>query len=129
MELIALALAGALVWLCALAQNLTHAVRLGPKFVMSDRSAAPTEDGFAGRAARTLRNHLESSAMFVPVALAVVLLHKTSVLTGYCAIVYIVARGLFTLFYWLGLSMARSTAWTIGMACIAVLFAKSIGVA
>jgi uncharacterized MAPEG superfamily protein len=126
LEIFSIGFAGALVWVCALIQNLTHATRHGPEFVMSDRSQGASEDGFGGRAARTLRNHLESAVMYIPVAVGIVLLHAQSKLTYYTALVYVVARVLFTFFYWFGLNKARSTAWTVGMACIAVMFYQII---
>jgi uncharacterized MAPEG superfamily protein len=123
-EIFSIVFIGALVWLCALAQNLRHAIALGPRFVMSDRSRLLSEDGFSGRVARTLRNTIESAVMFIPVTVGVILLHKTSPLTTNTVLVYAFARIGYTLFYFFGLNKARSTAWTIGMACIAILFAK-----
>jgi uncharacterized MAPEG superfamily protein len=124
MEIFSIAFTGALVWLCALAQNVDHAIKLGPQFVMSDRSGRPSENGFAGRAARTLQNNLESAVMFIPVTMGVILLHKTSPLTANAALVYTIARFFFTLFYYFGLNKARSTAWSVGMVCIAIMFLR-----
>ena len=91
---------------------------------MSDRSRLPTENGFSGRAARTLRNSVESAVMFVPVTVGLLLLHGTSRLTSHMALAYVIARVLFIFSYWFGLNKARSAAWTVGMACITVLLVK-----
>ncbi len=123
-EIFSIAFTGALIWVCALVQNLTLAVNLGPRFVMSDRSRPPPDDGFSGRVGRTLRNNLESAAMFIPVTVSIALLHGTSALSVDAALLYVLARVLFTLFYWLGSNKARSTAWTVGMGCIAILFVR-----
>ena len=71
-------IAGALVWLSANVQHIGNLSGIGAKWVMSDRSQAVRDDGFVGRSARTLRNNLESCAMYVPSALTVFVLYQSS---------------------------------------------------
>jgi hypothetical protein len=59
-------IAGALVWLSAIAQHFVNLSGIGAKWVMSDRSQAVRDDGFVGRSARTLRNNLESARCMSP---------------------------------------------------------------
>ena len=74
--------AGALVWISAVGQHIGNLTSHGAKWVMSDRSHPVSDDGFAGRSARTLRNNVESCAMYVPVAFLSLVLHQSSWATG-----------------------------------------------
>jgi len=113
--------AGALVWLSAIVQHIGNLTGIGAQWVMSDRSQAVRDDGFVGRSARTLRNNLESCAMYVPSALTVSVLHQSSSLVAVTAGVYAAARAIFTLCYWLKINSLRSLSWLVGMICIAVM--------
>ena len=115
--------AGALVWLSAIAQHIGNLIGVGAKWVMSDRSQSVPDDGFVGRSARTLRNNLESCAMYVPVAVMALVLHPSSSVTAATAGVYAVTRVIFTLCYWLKINALRSLSWLVGMICIAVMVA------
>jgi uncharacterized MAPEG superfamily protein len=84
---------------------------------MSDRSQAISSDGFIGRSARTLRNNVESGAMYVPIAMMALFLHHSSSITVVIAGVYATARVIFTLCYWLKISSLRSLSWLVGMIC------------
>jgi uncharacterized MAPEG superfamily protein len=113
--------AALLVWLSAVVQHVQNLKAQGAKWVTSDRSEPVANDGFTGRAARTLRNNIESAAMYVPIAVAATILHlNSSVITG-AAVVYVAARTTFTLFYWFKINQLRSLSWLIGMICILVL--------
>ena len=124
-ELASVLLAATLVWLSALVQHLTNVIKRGTGYVMSDRSTAPGMEGFFGRASRTLSNNIESALMYVPPMLLLLLLGRTSPATHTVASVYIVARCIFSIAYWLRISPVRSLAWLTGMICCAV--AVSIG--
>jgi len=113
--------AAALVWISALVQHANNLRTVGTEWVMSDRARPIGDDGFTGRAARTLRNNMESAAMYVPIALAAVALHQTAAVASWAAIVYMIVRTTFTLGYWLKINTLRSLSWVVGMACIAVL--------
>jgi uncharacterized MAPEG superfamily protein len=65
--------AGALVWISAIGQHVGNLTNVDAKWVMSDRSQTTSSDGFIGRSARTLRNNVESGAMYVPIAVMAVL--------------------------------------------------------
>ena len=113
--------AGALVWLSAVAQHIGNFTGVGAKWVMSDRSQSVPDDGFVGRSARTLRNNLESCAMYVPAALMVFVLHQSSSVIAITAGIYTAARVVFTLCYWARINSLRSLSWLVGMICIAVM--------
>ena len=121
MELISAIFASALVLLAVLVQHVTNISRSGVSYVLSSRSEPPAADGFAGRAARTLQNNLESCAMYAPVALAIVILHKESILSYWAALIYIVARAVFDFCYWFKVEGIRSTAWLTGIVATAVM--------
>ena len=121
MELISVIFASALVLVAVLVQHVTNISRKGVGYVLSSRSEPPASDGFAGRAARTLQNNLESCVMYAPVALAIVVLHKQSTLSYWVALIYIVARGVFDLCYWFKVEGIRSMAWLTGIVATAVM--------
>lgn len=112
---------GILVWVSALVQHLNTVFSKGPKFALGDRAQALTEDGFTGRAARTLRNNMESALMYVPVTLVALQLKVESNLITLAAIIYLGARVAFTLAYWLKINLLRTASWAIAMAAIATI--------
>ncbi|MFX7849482.1 MAPEG family protein, partial [Acinetobacter baumannii] len=83
-----------------LVQHFNNVVRRGAGYVMSSRSEPAPADGFSGRAARTLQNNLESCAMYAPVALAIVIMHRESTITSIAALIYMAARIIFAFCYW-----------------------------
>ncbi|RTM15366.1 MAG: hypothetical protein EKK33_02025 [Bradyrhizobiaceae bacterium] len=123
MELMSVVFSSALVFLAVLVQHFNNVYRKGTRYVLSSRSESPGTDGFTGRATRTLQNNLESCAMYAPVALAVVVLHKQSTLSFYAALFYVLARVVFAFCYWFNISGVRSTAWLIGMISVGTMMA------
>lgn len=121
-EIASVTFAAILVWSSVLAQHLSNVANRGAGYAMSDRSVAPEMAGFFGRATRTLANNMESALMYVPATLALVLLGHTSGLSHITAVVYVLARALFTLTYWLKIPVIRSFAWLAGMICCAVMY-------
>lgn len=126
---LALLTAGALVFLSAAVQHLNTLRSRGLGFVFTDRSAPLSRDGFAGRAARTLQNNLESAGMLLPAATVLMINGVDGPLPALAAVSYCVARVGFTLSYWTGMNRPRSTFWGLGMAAIAVLTANAVLVA
>lgn len=123
---IALLTAGALVFVSAAVQHLNTLGSKGLAFVFTDRAAPLSREGFAGRAARTLQNNLESAAMVVPAALTLLMTGAESVVISGAAVIYMTARVGFTLSYWSGINRLRSLFWGVGMAMIAVLTLNAI---
>ena len=121
LELFAILVAGLLVFLSAAVQHANTISTRGLGFVFTDRATPLAREGFAGRAARTLQNNLESAGMFVPAAAIVSLGSHATALSGLAATVYVAARLGFTASYWLGASRPRSFFWGIGMAAIAAM--------
>jgi len=113
--------AGALVAISALVQHLNTVGSKGVGFVFTDRATPLSRDGFAGRAARTLQNNLESAAMVTPPALVIAALGSETDVIVTTALIYLAARVGFTAAYWFGINKARSASWAIGMAAIATL--------
>lgn len=120
MEVLSLLFTGTLVWLSALVQHLNTGMTRGPRFALSDRSQPLSDDGFSGRASRTLRNNMESGLMYVPVAAALILLHGQNDASALVAITYVIARGIFTIAYWFRINLLRTGAWLVGMVAIAL---------
>jgi uncharacterized MAPEG superfamily protein len=121
-------IAGALVWISALSQHIGNLTSHSAKWVMSDRSQPVSDDGFAGKSAGTLRNKVESCAMYVPAAFLSLVLHQSSSATGVTAGVYAAIRTIFTLCYRLKFNSLRSLSWLVGMICTAVMAALALQV-
>lgn len=121
----ALLAAGALVFVSAAVQHLNTVGSKGLAFVFTDRATPLSREGFAGRAARTLQNNLESAAMVAPAAATLLLLGASSPVIEGAAAIYVAARVGFTLSYWSGVNALRSANWGVGMAMIAVLTANA----
>ena len=119
-ELLAILVAGLLVFLSATMQHANTVSTRGLGFVFTDRSTPLAREGFAGRAARTLQNNLESG-MFVPGAAIIALGNHATLASSVAAGTYMAARLGFTLSYWSGASRPRSFFWGIGMASIAAM--------
>ena len=111
----------ALVWASALAQHLANVRARGAAYAVRDRSTAPEMTGFYGRATRTLANNMESALMYGPPTILLILLDHSSAVTQWASGIYIVARTLFTLSYWLRIPNVRSVGWLIGMLCAAAM--------
>lgn len=118
---IALLAAGALVFISAAVQHLNTVGSKGLGFVFTDRSTPLSREGFAGRAARTVQNNLESAGMVFPAAVVLLVTGTHSALISGAALIYVGARMGFTLSYWTGVNKLRSFFWGVGMAMIAVL--------
>ncbi len=121
MEAASVLFAGFLVWLSALIQHFSNVLERGAQYVMSDRSVAPAMQGFFGRATRTLSNNIESALMYAPAVLVLIFLERTNAATALAAAIYIGARGVFSISYWLNVPVIRSVAWLAGMVCCAAM--------
>jgi uncharacterized MAPEG superfamily protein len=121
MELISVIFAAMAVWLAVLVQHVTNVMLRGIPYVTGDRSIAPPMDGFFGRATRTLSNNVESAVMYIPPTLLIILTQKTSAVTYWTAVVYIGARAVYNISYWLKIPQIRSWAWFAGMICSAIM--------
>jgi uncharacterized MAPEG superfamily protein len=91
-EAISVVFAAVLVWLSALVQNVSNTSERRSKYVRSDRSVPAPQQGFFGRATRTLANNIESALMWVPPVVVILMLHRTSWISQLCAEAYIGAR-------------------------------------
>jgi uncharacterized MAPEG superfamily protein len=118
---LALLTTGALVFLSAAVQHLNTVGSKGLAFVFTDRATPLSREGFAGRAARTLQNNLESSAMVIPPLAILAFYEVSSAPVLAAAAVYPIVRVGFTISYWAGVSHLRSLFWGFGMAMIAIL--------
>jgi uncharacterized MAPEG superfamily protein len=128
-EIISVVFAAFLVWASALAQHFSNVSNRGPGYAMSDRAVAPEQNGFYGRATRTLANNIESALMYAPPTLVLIALGKAGAVSHYAAAVYIVVRATFTITYWLRIQGIRSIAWLVGMIVAALMYYLAIAAA
>lgn len=113
--------AGALIFASAGVQHFHTVTSRGVGFVLTDRSAPLSREGFAGRAARTVQNNLESLGMILPASVVLLIHGADNGLLTSAALTYSAVRVGFTLSYWAGVSQLRSIFWGVGMAMIAFL--------
>ena len=115
----------ALVTISAAVQHYKTFLTGGLAFIFTDRSTPTRADGFAGRAERTLRNNIESAAMFVPPAVLLLTLGEADGLPALASAAYLAVRIGYTVSYWLGTNRLRSVLWGIGMALIIITIATA----
>ena len=120
-EAISVVFAAAMVWLSALVQHFTNVVKRGTAYVVGDRTVPASQEGFFGRATRTLANNVESALMWVPSVIVILILQRTSWLSQLTAEAYVAARSVFAMSYWLNIRLVRSLAWFVGMVCCAIV--------
>lgn len=116
-EAISVVFAGFLVWLSAFVQHFGNVSQRGAKYAVSDRSVSAPQEGFFGRATRTLGNNIESALMWVPSVVVILFLHHNSWASQLSAVTYIGARTVFAFSYWFKIPVVRSLAWFVGMIC------------
>ena len=125
-EAVSVTFAALLVWLSALVQHFSNVHQRGPQYVMSDRSVSPSLEGFHGRATRTLANNIESALMWALPVAVIIVTHRTTLVSQYCAMTYMSARAVFALSYWLKIPVVRSLAWFVGMVCCATVIVSAV---
>lgn len=88
---------------------------LGPR----DAQHPPT--ALQGRINRSVMNHMESLALFTPLAIIAKLIALSTPLTQLGAVLYVAGRAAFPLFYVLGIPGLRSLVWGISTTGIILL--------
>ena len=82
--------------------------------------------GFGARANAAHYNCFEALACFTPAALVVIAtdaVSSTAVAAGY---VFIAARVIYLLCYWLDIHILRSTSWLVAMGAVVTLFIQAL---
>ena len=76
---------------------------------------------FGGRAERALRNQIEATSMYAPIAVALLVSHAASPGTATGAIMFFIARLAYAPIYWLGIPYLRTLVFGIGLAGLAMM--------
>ena len=92
----------------------------------ANRENEPELGLHAGRAARALRNFLETYPLFIALVCVVMLSGRSGSLTEWGSILYLVARVFYLPFYVIGLSALRSTSWGLSFVGLAMMFGGAI---
>lgn len=87
----------------------------GFKFGLGNRDGEVAPNAFLDRSKRTLDNHIEGMLLFAPLVLAIELLNLGDGQTQLGAMIFLIARALFAIIYLVGVPVARSVAWGIGI--------------
>ena len=78
------------------------------------RGQQATLTGFGARAKAAHENSFEALILFTPGVIAVMVLNVPSIMVQYTAMVFIVARIVYLIMYWIDQHLLRSIAWGIG---------------
>ncbi|WP_413167523.1 MAPEG family protein [Capilliphycus salinus ALCB114379] len=81
---------------------------------------------FAQRATWAHQNSFEAFMLFSAAALCAYVTGQDSQLAAVCAIAFVVARLLYSVFYILNIPLARSLMFAVGSTCITILFVLSL---
>ena len=82
---------------------------------LGSRDVAQEKSALQGRATRTIANHMESMALFVPLVLAAHLAGVSTPLTIWGAGVYVASRAIFAGVYLMGVPFLRSAVWGVSV--------------
>ncbi|MEO1015492.1 MAG: MAPEG family protein [Pseudomonadota bacterium] len=126
-ELYALLAAGGLLFALLLIQGALTPLAHGFKYGLGPRDEAKPRSAFAGRVDRTVVNHMEGLALFVPLIVVAALAGVSSQLTVWGAAAFVGARAAFALFYIAGVPVFRSIAWGVSVVGLIMIFAALLG--
>ena len=88
---------------------------------LGSRDEEKAKSNLQGRATRTVANHIESMALFIPLALIVVISDLSTELTVLGAGLYAIGRAVYAPLYLLGVPYLRTLAWALGVIGILIL--------
>ena len=117
LELWTLLGSAAILWIAIFAQQLVLDITGGVQYALSNREQDHNFKGVTplhGRLTRTVRNHMESLAIFTPLILIAAVAGISNIWTKGAAITFMISRALYLLFYAAGITPFRSFAWMIG---------------
>lgn len=92
-------------------------------WALTSRDTANLAGKFGGRAERALRNQIEASAIYVPLAAALLFSHANTMESANGAALFFIARLAYAPVYWIGIPYLRTLifgAGLIGLAMMAV---------
>lgn len=92
-----------------------------PMLIMGNRDQPPEPSVLAARLDRAKNNMLESLAMFLPLALMVLIRGGDTALATRAALVFLIARAAYVPVYASGIPVLRSIIWLSGIASMAVM--------
>lgn len=104
------------------AQVITLGLQQRGKVYDANRDHEPELGPQAGRAARAMRNFLESYPLFIALVCVVMLSGRSGMLTEWGSILYLGARVVYLPLYVIGLATLRSTFWGISFLGLAMMF-------
>lgn len=111
------------------AQGLAGITNNGIKWGVGPRDKSKDDTLFQARSKRTVANHIESMMLFVPLALVAHIAGVAGVaddMIGAGACMYVIARALYPLTYWTGLSYVRTVVWLAGVVGTIMVFLPTI---
>jgi len=120
-EIAYLLLAGVLLLVHVCVQALTMQHQFGTAYNASARDEQKVATGAAGRAARALRNYLETFALFAAMVLAVHVTGKGDWWSGFGAALYFWARLAYLPLYLAGIPYLRSAIWSLATLGIVII--------
>lgn len=127
-ELRMLVYSAALLFILILVQAQAGVAAEGLARMAGPRDDVPSPTGFAGRAKRTVNNHIEGLVVFAPLLIAAVIAHRVNHWTAMGAQFYFFGRLAHAALYLLGVPWLRSIAYMVTVAGMVLVFLADIGV-
>jgi uncharacterized MAPEG superfamily protein len=123
LELYALLATAVLLLVLALVSTALYGAQVGNSALTSNREGIAPATGVAGRAQRAHRNLLENAVPFAAAVLTAQVLHVTTLVTQYAALLFIGARVVHAVVYIAGIEKIRTLAWLAGLlATVAIVY-------
>ena len=110
-----------------LTQHFSNVIVRGVSFAMQKNRPADFADGALARAGNALRNGIESGMMMAPFVLILLFTDTSTGLSRLAALVYVVSRSAYHVFYVAGVPMARSSTWLISIIAIVATGVTAFG--
>jgi len=90
-------------------------------WALTARDSDNAPKNFGGRAERALRNQIEASAMFIPLAAALLFAHANTEGSARGALIFFSARVIYAPIYWAGIPYVRTLAFGTGLAGLGMM--------
>ncbi|MGD2132914.1 MAG: MAPEG family protein [Maricaulaceae bacterium] len=107
-------------------QGLWTPLAHGFAYGLGPRDEAKPRSVFAGRVDRTVANHIESMALFLPVVIAAIALDASTQLSAWGALTFLVGRIAFAFFYIGGVPVLRSAAFGVSLVGLAMMMSPVV---
>lgn len=120
-ELNGLAALAVLILIYVSVQSMLQKASLGNAWTVGARDSTPQQNEISGRAKRATENLLETALIYVCLAVVIEFTGRSSAITEWGALVYLIGRAVYLPAYLAGYPWVRTIIWNISTAALAVM--------